>query len=75
MCEGFEKAINNFHLGSSFLNRFSLYQDYYFLTIYQLLEVLFLIHINHSSLLSLELFHLLHKKFRFFSICDEIYTH
>lgn len=46
-----------------------------FLDHYQLLEVLFLIHINHSSLLSLELFHLLHKKFRFFSICDEIYTH
>ena len=48
MCEGFEKAINNFHLGSSFLNRFSLYQDYYFLTIHQLLEVLSLIHTNYS---------------------------
>lgn len=48
MCEGFEKAINNFHLGSPFLNRFSLYQEYYFLTIHQLLEVLSLIHTNYS---------------------------
>lgn len=85
MCEGFEKAINNFHLGSPFLNRFSLYQDYYFLTIHQLIGSAFLnpyqlfssglLSFNHSSLLSLELFHLLHKKFRFFSIRNEIYTH
>ena len=85
MCEGFEKAINNFHLGSPFLNRFSLYQEYYFLTIHQLIGSAFLnpyqlfssglLSFNHSSLLSLELFHLLHKKFRFFSIRNEIYTH
>lgn len=85
MCEGFEKAINNFHLGSPFLNRFSLYQEYYFLTIHQLIGSAFLnpyqlfssglLSFNHSSLLSLELFHLLHKKFRFFSIRNNIYTH
>lgn len=49
-------------IGSAFLNPYQLFSSR-------------LLSFNHPSLLSLELFHLLHKKFRFFSICDEIYTH